>query len=160
MQLPSGITLPDNYSDQDIFDALGAYTQQFGTPAAADWNFLIQKYDAARFASLNPVRQSLFNNYTPWNNPALPEYNQAAAQALLDDALKSDQPNVDQQIDLEFGGNGAANLSPGTIMAMRRFAYMYTSGPAYSRMPVPVVLPPSGPIVYTLVPPDPYVAAK
>jgi hypothetical protein len=156
--LPSGKQLPDNYTDQDIFTTLGAYSQEFGTPTAADWDYLIVAFDQARYLSLNPARKALFDNYTNLNNPALDGYDPAAAQAELDEAVKSDQPYVDEEIDLQMGSNGPANKAPGTIMAQRRFAYMYTSGPAYSPTPVPPVLPPSGPIPYTLVPPPPYVA--
>lgn len=151
--LPSGKTLPDNHTDQDISDALGPYSQEFGTPAAADWDYLIVAYDKARYASLNPVRTLLFDNYVQFGLDG----NQTGQKDLIDQAMVSDQPNIDEEIDLELGGNGAANKSPGTVMAQRRFAYGYTSGPAYTLTPPATpVMPPSGPIVYTLVPPPPY----
>jgi hypothetical protein len=154
--LPSSITLPSPYTDDDILSALGNYTQEFGTPLAEDWNYLIVAFSKARYASLNPSRQTLFNEYAGLGLDG----KVTEQKAILDAALASDQPYIDEEIDLQLGGNGAANPAPGTTMAMRRFAYGYLSGPAYNPAPnpPPPTLPPSGPIPYTLVPPPPYAA--
>jgi hypothetical protein len=152
--LPSGKILSNHYTDQDILNVLGNYTQ--GGPSTPDWNYLIDAYDAARYAGLNPARQSLFDRYVA----AGLEGNTTEQKELIDSALASDQPYIDEEIDLQYGGNGVANRSPGTVQAQRRFAYGWTSGPAYSPNPDPppptTTTPPPGPIAYTLVPPPPY----
>ena len=153
IKLPSGKILSSHYTDQDILNVLGNYEQGAPYPASADWEFLIVRYDEARYASLNPARQALFNNYVG----AVLSGNNQEQDDLVKAALDSDQPLIDYETDMVLGGNGPENASPGTLQAQRRFAYGYTSGPAYSKNAPPPTIPPSGPIVYTLVPPPPYV---
>lgn len=132
-------------TDDQIFEALGPFSQ----PPSEEYTELIAAYDKAYPLSLNPARLTLLNNYSNYMNPAVPSYNPTAAQVLLADALASDQPKVDYVIDCEWGQSSA-----GTVQAMRRFAYMYTSGPAIDE---PLVVPPSGSIKFTLIPPPAYV---
>jgi hypothetical protein len=144
MPLPSG--LPNPYTDEDIYALLGQYTQS--EPPDPNWDALIVAYDAARFKSLNPARQALFNGYAA----AGAKGDTKTQNQLLGAAQASDQPLIDEEIDLQFGGNGPANKSPGTFMAMRRFAYFYMTTPAYA----PTGQSSPGNITNTLVPPSPY----
>ena len=127
-------------SDEQILEILGPYTQ----PSNAAYEALILAYDSARYASLNPARQNLFNNYGKLTLAG----DTAGALDLLNIALASDQgTTIDEEIDLLWGGQGAANQSPGSTMAMRRFAYMKLSGPSYNNL---------GTLIFTLMPPKAY----
>jgi hypothetical protein len=154
LTLPSGKTLPDNYTDQDIIDTLGMYQQSF--PPDPDFAFLIARYDAAYPLSLNAAHLAFTNSYSDVSNPSSPRFNPAKATELYTAMAASDQPNADPAEAVW----GVTSL--GTVQAMRRIDYGYTSGPAFNPDPTNttgVTVPPSGPIVYTLVPWPPYKAA-
>lgn len=136
-------------SDEQILEALGPYTQS--EPPNPDYDALIVAYDKARYASLNPARQALFDNYVKLELIG----DEAGQKKLLDAALASDQPLIDEEIDLQYSGGGSANKSPGTVMAMRRFAYFYLTTSAYISVPGGTS---PGQITNTLIPPAPYVA--
>jgi hypothetical protein len=141
--------LPSPYTDNDILNTFGPFSQ----PPSPGYEDVIEAYDAAYLASLNPAQKAFFQFYAEYSNPGSPQYNPTTAQALYDDVAASDQPNIDPAAAIW----GLTSI--GTVQAMRRFAYGYTSGPALANpsgpQPTPSI-PPSGPIVYTLVPPAPY----
>ena len=152
--LPSGKQLPDNYTDQDIIDTLGVYTQSF--PPDPDFAFIIQRYDAAYLPSLNPAHRAFTEKYADMTNPGSPRFNPAEAQAIYMAMTASDQPYGDPA----EAAWGITSL--GAVQAMRVTDYGYKNGPAFNPDPTNttgVTVPPSGPIVYTLIPWPPYTAA-
>jgi hypothetical protein len=153
LTLPSGKTLPDNYTDQDIINTLGTYTQSF--PEDPDYAFIIKRYDDAYPLSLNPAHLAFTMHYADYSAPFSPRFAPEKATELYNAMTASDQPYGDPA-EVAWGIR-----SMGTVMAMRRIDYGYTEGPQFFPDPTNttgVTIPPTGPIKYTLVPPPPYKA--
>jgi hypothetical protein len=141
--------LPTPYTDAQILAELGPFTQG---PSGAGYAPYIEAYDAAYLPSLNPAQRAFAQFYSIYANPGSPLYDPTKAGALFD-ALEG------APIDPALAVYGLTSI--GTVQAERRFSYFYTSGPALSNPEgpqPPVVIPPTGPIAYTLVPPAPYSA--